>query len=230
MIESKKDRTDRIPHRVGTCSVKPLKQPMFKALLKQWGVVRLPYDRGNSFFDMEQASREPAWQTPSPVDLREIEGVDAKDTLEGAVNEVDSTAGAEASLNVPVVRNHPGDSVLSENERTAVPALVPQTYESQKNMWAALESLPEREQHIIEMHYGLDGGEGFAFAAIGREMGIPRQQVQQLENKAVGCLRRHLEVRSGEIRTEGTPAARNRPYAEGPYECERDTDYLPGKA
>lgn len=50
--------------------------------------------------------------------------------------------------------------------------------------------LGERERKIINMRYGLDGGKKYTFAEIGREFGITRERVRQLEAKAILKLRK----------------------------------------
>ena len=50
--------------------------------------------------------------------------------------------------------------------------------------------LGERERKIINMRYGLDGGRKYTFAEIGREFGITRERVRQLEAKAILKLRK----------------------------------------
>jgi RNA polymerase primary sigma factor len=56
----------------------------------------------------------------------------------------------------------------------------------------ALLKLPERERRIIELRFGFDG-EMMALEAIGRELGITRERVRQLERDALARLARELE-------------------------------------
>jgi RNA polymerase primary sigma factor len=56
----------------------------------------------------------------------------------------------------------------------------------------ALAKLPERERRIIEMRFGFDG-ETMPLEAIGRELGITRERVRQLERQAFALLADELE-------------------------------------
>ena len=56
----------------------------------------------------------------------------------------------------------------------------------------ALVKLPERERRIIEMRFGFNG-ETMALEAIGRELGITRERVRQLEAEAFARLAGELE-------------------------------------
>ena len=51
----------------------------------------------------------------------------------------------------------------------------------------ALEELPAREREILERHYGLEG-EPQTLQAIGRELGLTRERVRQLEAHALATL------------------------------------------
>ena len=56
----------------------------------------------------------------------------------------------------------------------------------------ALEKLPERERRIVELRFGFDG-DPMALEAIGRELGITRERVRQLEREALARLESELE-------------------------------------
>jgi RNA polymerase primary sigma factor len=63
----------------------------------------------------------------------------------------------------------------------------------------ALEKLPERERRIVELRFGF-GGDAMALEAIGRELGLTRERVRQLEQSALARLAGELEgvVTAGE--------------------------------
>jgi RNA polymerase primary sigma factor len=56
----------------------------------------------------------------------------------------------------------------------------------------ALEKLPERERRILELRFGFDGDQ-LPLEAIGRELGITRERVRQLEREALAKLGPELE-------------------------------------
>ena len=55
----------------------------------------------------------------------------------------------------------------------------------------AIAQLPERERRIVELRFGI-GGEPKALEAIGKELGITRERVRQLEAEALTKLEREL--------------------------------------
>jgi RNA polymerase primary sigma factor len=56
--------------------------------------------------------------------------------------------------------------------------------------------LPERERRVVELRFGLADGETWALEAIGRELGLTRERVRQLESSALAKLQRGLSGES----------------------------------
>jgi len=56
----------------------------------------------------------------------------------------------------------------------------------------AVAALPERERRVVELRFGFDG-ESLTLEAIGRELGLTRERVRQLEKSAFAKLAGHLE-------------------------------------
>ena len=112
------------------------------------------------------------------------------------VREVRAAARAVASLDKPVGEEdsaHFGDLFASEGPRPDEEVEVELTEQALRR---AVEDLPEREQAIVKLRYGLDGDpEPKSLEEIGRIMGITRERVRQLEAEA---LRRLAEWREFE--------------------------------
>ena len=51
-----------------------------------------------------------------------------------------------------------------------------------ENVWRALNVLPERERQVIEMRYGLHGGQPLTLEEVGRAFGVTRERIRQIEN------------------------------------------------
>jgi RNA polymerase primary sigma factor len=58
----------------------------------------------------------------------------------------------------------------------------------------AIELLPEREKFVIMTRYGLGDNDPRSLEQIGREMGITRERVRQIETQALGRLAQHREI------------------------------------
>jgi RNA polymerase primary sigma factor len=53
----------------------------------------------------------------------------------------------------------------------------------------ALSSLPERERQVIELRFGLRGEQPRTLEEVGREFGVTRERIRQIESKTLSKLR-----------------------------------------
>jgi RNA polymerase primary sigma factor len=111
------------------------------------------------------------------------------------VREVRAAARAVASLDKPLGDDSDtafGDIVATDKadvEEEVVVGL------SEDLLRAAVSKLPEREQLVIKLRYGLDGDEDpKSLEMIGREMGLTRERVRQIETHALERLAREREI------------------------------------
>jgi RNA polymerase primary sigma factor len=111
------------------------------------------------------------------------------------VREVRAAARAVASLDKPL--GDEGDTAFgdivatdkSDVEEEVVVGL------SEDLLRAAVAKLPEREQQVIKLRYGLDGDQDpKSLEMIGREMGLTRERVRQIEMQALERLAREREI------------------------------------
>lgn len=65
-----------------------------------------------------------------------------------------------------------------------------------------LEHLDERERIIIEHRFGLNGHQKLTLEEVGREFGITRERIRQLQNSAL------LKMRHALIKKESSPSAK----------------------
>jgi len=58
----------------------------------------------------------------------------------------------------------------------------------------ALDALPERERKVIELRYGLSGGEPLTLEEVGKTFGVTRERIRQIENNTLKKLKRLPEA------------------------------------
>jgi len=58
----------------------------------------------------------------------------------------------------------------------------------------ALQALPERERQVIELRYGLAGGEPLTLEEVGSTFGVTRERIRQIENNTLKKLQRLPEA------------------------------------
>jgi RNA polymerase primary sigma factor len=52
----------------------------------------------------------------------------------------------------------------------------------------ALAALPERERRVIELRFGLHGGQPRTLGEVGRTLGVTRERIRQIENDTLKTL------------------------------------------
>jgi RNA polymerase primary sigma factor len=111
------------------------------------------------------------------------------------VREVRAAARAVASLDKPVGEDDSasyGDLFASDE---AQPDEQVELELTEKALHSAVAELPEREQKILKLRYGLNGDESpKSLEEIGRILGITRERVRQLEAEALRRLAERREI------------------------------------
>jgi RNA polymerase primary sigma factor len=111
------------------------------------------------------------------------------------VREVRAAARAVASLDKPVGEGDTasfGDLFASEEKTPAEQVEVDLT---ERALHQAIDDLPEREQQILKLRYGLNGDtDPKSLEEIGRILGITRERVRQLEGEALRRLAESREI------------------------------------
>ncbi len=79
---------------------------------------------------------------------------------------------------------------LIEDERAEAPEQVTAELARATELGDALNALEPRMRLVLERRYGLDGKPSQTLEDLGNDLGITRERVRQLENKALRELRR----------------------------------------
>src|SRR5436190_4801146 len=129
-------------------------------------------------------------RTPSDAELAEQAKLPIKQ-----VREVRAAARAVASLDRPVGEDDSGSFGDLFASAEAPPDEQVEVDLTEKALHAAIADLPEREQSILKLRYGLNGAqEPKSLEEIGRIMGITRERVRQLEAEALRRLAERREI------------------------------------
>ncbi len=111
------------------------------------------------------------------------------------VREVRAAARAVTSLDRPI--GDENDAALGDLFASDAPAPEEELDVSleQEVLHKALSDLPDREQEVLKLRYGLNGDRDPAsLESIGRQLGITRERVRQIEAKALEQLAVHREI------------------------------------
>jgi RNA polymerase primary sigma factor len=107
------------------------------------------------------------------------------------VEEALGVAEARVSLNAPVGDDDSELVDLFADEAADSPAELAEDALRARAVRDALAELPERERRVLELRFGVDV-EPQSLEAIGKELGLTRERVRQLEAKALSKLEEDL--------------------------------------
>ncbi len=96
-----------------------------------------------------------------------------------------------ASLETPIGPERDGELLgnLVEDETMPHPSEVATNQLLKEQLEAVLESLSAKERRVIELRFGFSDGHSRTLDQVGREFGVTRERIRQIENKALRKLR-----------------------------------------
>jgi RNA polymerase primary sigma factor len=167
-----------------------IRQACQRAVVNQSKTIRIPVhieERRTKLTRIRQKLEVELGRAPTTEELAKAAGMSLQHATEAL-----ETVEAAVSLNKRV-----GDDDVELGELFADPESVDPESSALDTMRGvairqAVERLPDRERRIVELRFGFDG-EVQSLEAIGRELGITRERVRQLESDAFARLERELE-------------------------------------
>ncbi|TML84868.1 MAG: sigma-70 family RNA polymerase sigma factor [Actinobacteria bacterium] len=172
-----------------------IRQAVQRGVANKSRTIRIPVHIIEREQKMSRAERELMAKLERPPTDEEI-AKKAKLPLK-QVREVREAARAVASLDKPV--GDAGDTAFGDlvaTERGNVEEVVTVSL-GEDALHRAVEMLPERERTVIKLRYGLDGDrDPMSLEAIGKELGITRERVRQIETQALSRLATERELES----------------------------------
>ncbi len=167
-----------------------IRQACQRAISNQSATIRIPTHVNERRVKLARESNRletKLGRTPTREELAE-----ATELSLAHVDEALDAVEANVSLNRSIGSEEDGelgdlfdDPAVESPEEEAVDSL------RRREVRRAIAALPERERRIIELRFGV-GGEPLALEAIGKELGITRERVRQLERNALEKLEGEL--------------------------------------
>jgi len=172
-----------------------IRQAILQALAEQSRIVRVPLNRAGTLHRIGKRSSALLQELGREPTVEEI--AEGMDITEEEVAKTLSISQSHLSLDAPLT---PGeDNKLLDylpDEHNATPD--EQTFEHAltEGIERVLCSLKEREAKILRLYFGLDGKEPMTLEEIGGLLGITRERVRQIKEKALSRLRHISKARA----------------------------------
>ena len=168
-----------------------IRQGITRAIAEKSRAIRLPIHITEMLNKLKKAQRELSQNLSRTPTLNEL--AEYLDVSESDVKELISRASSPISLETKV-----GDSdETSLMDLLAVDTDLPGDMIEKDCMKSDLESLldqlPELQNRVLKLRYGLQGGDPMNLTGIGRVLGISRDRVRNLERDGLKGLRRHSQ-------------------------------------
>jgi RNA polymerase primary sigma factor len=168
-----------------------IKQSIKRALANQSKTIRLPVHLVDKLAKVRRVSLQMSdelGREPTDDELGEELGIATE-----KVGRLKSIGIRPASLDAPIADDDStqfGESVGDENAQTPFEWLRDKNLRGEVDGLIAL--LNSREKEIISRRFGLDGGKPKTLEDVGKDLGVTRERIRQLQNIALTKLRRAL--------------------------------------
>lgn len=165
-----------------------IKQAITRSLADQSRTIRIPVhlvEVLNKLYKVQREMTVSLGRDPTDEELSE-----EMDISIGRLAELREYSLTPTSLETPVGDENDssiGDFVADDNNKS--PEEVAQATMLRQNIEDILENLNEREEYIIRKRFGIDDGLPRTLEEVGKELGVTRERIRQIEAKALRKLR-----------------------------------------
>ena len=169
-----------------------IRQYIERAIINQGSLIRLPVhvvERLNRYLGEVERMVQELGREPRVDEITQRMRI-AEEDVTGLKQLIRTTY----SLDSPI--NERTDTYLRDviqDPQTLSPASTAEGIRRREKIMQWLRDLPEREQTVITLRFGLDGGHAHTLEEIGQELGLTRERVRQIETEALGKLRETIQ-------------------------------------
>ena len=165
-----------------------IRQAITRAIADQARTIRIPVhmvETINKLIRIQRQLLQDLGREPTPEEIgREMEFSPEK------VREILKVSQEPVSLETPIGKeedSHLGDFI--EDSDAVVPVDAASFILLQEQLDSVLHTLSEREKKVIQLRFGLTDGHPRTLEEVGREFGVTRERIRQIESKTLSKLR-----------------------------------------
>jgi len=172
-----------------------IRQAITRALADQARTIRIPVHMIETISKYTQVKRrllQDLGREPLPEEIATEMGIELD-----KVRQIMKISQETVSLEAPVGEGEE-DSTLGEfieDEKTILPSQSAARKLLKQQLREILVDLSPREQKILKMRFGLDDGITHTLEEVGKEFGVTRERIRQIEAKALEKIRQHQHSR-----------------------------------
>jgi RNA polymerase primary sigma factor len=180
--------------RFSTYAVWWIRQAVSRALANQARMIRLPVHIElllGQYMKKKAALTQDLDRAPTTEEIAKALGQPLEE-----IEHIERMSQRPVSLDAPIGQE--GDGKLEDLVKDTEPlpgAGLAGALKAREDLAGVLRDLPGAERNVLELRFGLQGEEPRTLESIGRQLGLTRERVRQIEAAALGRLRRLMAAR-----------------------------------
>jgi len=180
--------------RFSTYAVWWIRQAVTRALANQARMIRLPVHIElllGQYMKKKAALTQDLGRAPNTEEIAKALGQPVEE-----VEHIERMSQRPVSLDAPIGEDDGGKVEDRVKDAEALPgAGLAAALRAREDLAGVLRDLPDAERGVLELRFGLSGEEPRTLESIGRQLGITRERVRQIEATALARLRRLMAAR-----------------------------------
>ncbi len=165
-----------------------IRQAITRAIADQARTIRIPVHMVESINKVHRVQRQMLQELEREPTIEEL--ADRVDLTPARVREILRISQDPLSLDSPV--GEEDDSNLAdfiEDHNVEAPAEIAARMMLSSAVLEALDELTDREKAVVRLRFGLDDGQARTLEEVGKEFGVTRERIRQIESKTLAKLR-----------------------------------------
>ncbi len=173
-----------------------IRQAITRALADQARTIRIPVhmvETISKFMQVKRRLLQDLGREPMPEEIASEMGIEVD-----KVRHIIKISQDTISLESPVGDDDDEDSVLGEfvkDEKEIAPTVSTARTLLRERLGIIIHDLSPREQKILSMRFGMEDGVTHTLEEVGKEFGVTRERIRQIEAKALEKIRKHEEAK-----------------------------------